>query len=141
VIGHVKKKDLGCADQERALDARRIRRESAFEHRREQMPQCAQSPEHSRNHAAHERAIAFGEFAQRGLILKLFVERTFTMQYAFENIRGDAADGEAGNGRRHGVLEGSYLPAYTEFNRCVVKFVRPQKRYGANLAPDLRDRT
>ena len=116
MIWHVEEEDLRGAHEQSALDTRRIRRKTTFKHRCEQMAQCAQSPQYGRDEAAHKRAIAVGEFAQRTLILELFVERTFAMENAFENIRDDAADGEAGNGRRHDALEGSCFPAYTEFN-------------------------
>ena len=57
------------------------------------MAQRAEPPQHGRNQAADERAVAFGKSAQRGLIFELFVEWTLALQYAVENICGNVADG------------------------------------------------
>jgi hypothetical protein len=104
VIGHIEKQDLRDPEQECALDARRLRRQAAFELGREHMAQGAEAPQHGRHQLAHERAVAFGERAQRRVAFELRFERVLLLQDAFENFRGDAADGKAGSGRRHGEL-------------------------------------
>ena len=123
MVGHVEEQDLRGAHQQRAFDLRRVGRQPAFERGCEQMAQRAEPPQHGGDQAAHQRAVALGQLAQRRLIFELFVERTLAPQHAVENLGGDAADGKAGNGRRHIELEDlagakvSVEPAYTEFER------------------------
>ena len=97
VIGHVEKQDLRGAEKQRGLDARRLRRQAAFEQRPMQMAQGAEPAQHGRDQRARERAVAIlerGELARR---VEQLVERAAAAQHAVEDIGGDAAHGEAGH--------------------------------------------
>ena len=58
VIGHVEKKDLRGADQQRAFDPRRAVREAAVEQAGEQMAQRAEPADHGCDDGANQRAVA-----------------------------------------------------------------------------------
>ena len=95
MIRHVEKKNLRGSDQQRAFDARRLRRQAAIEKEAEHMPQRAEPAQHDADQGAGERAVAIlerGEFA-----VEQFVERAAAAQHAVDNIGRDPADREAGH--------------------------------------------
>ena len=60
MVGHVEEEDLRGADQERALDARRFLRQTAFEENADEMAQRAEPPQHHRDQRSRQRPIAVG---------------------------------------------------------------------------------
>ena len=52
VVGHFEKQNLRCADKQRGLDARRLRRRTALEKNSDQMAQGAKPPQHGRDQRA-----------------------------------------------------------------------------------------
>jgi hypothetical protein len=98
VVGHLEPEDLRGADEQRALDPRRVGRQPALEHAADEMPQGAEPAQHRGDQRAHQRAVAIGQGRQRGMcpLLELLVERPLAAQHRFEDLGGDPARGEAG---------------------------------------------
>ena len=98
VIGHVHPEDLRRADQERALRARRVSRNSAVEQAREQMTERAEPAQDGGDQPAHQRTVAVGERFQPGMragALELVVEGAVTMQHTVQNVSGNPPCREA----------------------------------------------
>ena len=96
VVGHAEKQNLRGADEERGLDARRLRRRAAFEQAAEQMTQRAEPAQHGGDDGARQRPVALLEQCEFGRGVEQFVERTAAAQHAVDHVGGDAPDGEAG---------------------------------------------
>ena len=67
VVGHFEKQDLRCANEQRGLDARRLRRRTAFEKKPDQMAQGAKPPQHGRDQRAGQGAVALGKAGERSI--------------------------------------------------------------------------
>ena len=92
MIGHIHPENLCRTDQQRALRARRIRRDAAIEQARQQMPERAEPPQDRRHQPPHQGAVAIGQCLQAGMragAVELIVKGAMLVQHAVENISRD----------------------------------------------------
>src|SRR5215472_2241110 len=95
MIGYIEKKNLNCADEERRLDPRRLRRQTAIQKTPDQMAQRAEPAQYRRGQGADQRAVALGERGELVCRIEKFVEGAAAAQDAIENIGSEPAHGEA----------------------------------------------
>ncbi|MGY3558724.1 hypothetical protein ACVWXP_001993 [Bradyrhizobium sp. USDA 4463] len=92
VIGHVHPEDLGGTNQEGALRARRIGRDTLVEQARQHMAERAEPTQDGRDQTPHQRAVAVGERLQSGMsagAVELVVERAVLVQHAVDDVGSD----------------------------------------------------
>ena len=98
VIRNIEKENLRRTEEQRGLDARRLRRRSGIEEEADEMAQRAQPAQYACGQRADQRAVALGEPRKRRTRargFKLVVERAAAAKHAVENVGGNAARGEA----------------------------------------------
>jgi glycine/D-amino acid oxidase-like deaminating enzyme len=113
VIRHIEKKYLGRSDEQRGLDARRLRRQAFLETEADEVAQRPQPAQRRCGERPDERTVAPRQFRKgraRGGGFELVVEGAAAAKHAVENVGGDTAGGET----RHivgGALRASHRVA------------------------------
>ncbi|MGY2931232.1 hypothetical protein ACVWZ6_000834 [Bradyrhizobium sp. GM6.1] len=100
VIGHVHPEDLGGADQQRALRARRVGGNALVEQAGQHMAERAEPAQHGGDQAAHQRAVAVGERLQSGMgaaAVELLVKCAVLVQHAVDDVGGNPPRRETGH--------------------------------------------
>ena len=133
--------DLGGADQQRGLGARRVARQPALEEAAHHMPQRAEATQHGCDDAAHQRAVAVSKVGEpdiRALAVELLVERPRPPQHAVENLGRDPARRKAG-GVVRGCLRSWIHDSPIHGGDCLCsKFApRPERNIAASTERDV----
>ncbi|MGY4456518.1 hypothetical protein ACVWYI_000478 [Bradyrhizobium sp. LB13.1] len=113
VIGHVHPEDLGGADQQRALRARRIGGDALVEQAGHHVAERAEPAQHGGDQAPHQRAIAVGKRLQSGMgaaAVELLVKCAVLLQHAVDDVGSNPPRGKT----RHFGWRGKTLRWHAE---------------------------
>jgi hypothetical protein len=112
VIRHIEKKYLGRSDEQRSLDARRLRGQAFLETEADEVAQRTQPAQRRRGERPDERTVAPRQFRKRRACggFEFVVEGAAAAKHAVEDVGRDTAGGET----RHivgGALRASHRVA------------------------------
>ena len=141
MVGDIEKQNLRRANEQRGFHPRHLLRQAAFETKPDEMAERAEPAQHGGHQRPGERAIAVREGCESGIglgVFELLIERAAPPQYAIDNVRRYAADGEPGHvGRCLKWTSHLFLVPHRSFRLAAVARLR-QVRGNANRSDHAR---